>query len=247
MLAKMKHWKAIAAGIAVILAAPWVVGPSRVFLASYLMSPSFKSHLENAYFLSGVLLVGTLLIGLRQLRQNTRISRTQSQREAFRIAAERCDYFGQTLLPMAHQLEKAFKESGVQLLEKCKVTIGENSIKLDPKAVTKADQEAANSHALATTQLLNGLEGFAAFFVSRIADDNLGFLLCGHAYCDFFEAFFPLYALSGALEHHAQATQALYGRWKKRISHEELLRKQAEIAGKLGNAKSYPIKPIGTE
>ena len=216
-------------------------------MTEYFLSPSFKSHLENAYFISCILLLGTLAIGLWQLRLSLRISRSQSQREAFRIAAERCDYFGQVLLPAVMQLEAAFKASGVELLSKCAVTVGDKQIQIEPKNLNKADGEAANAHAGEITKLFNGVEGFAAFFVCRVADDGLGFLLCGRAFCSFFERFIPIYLMSGSLDNHAQATQKLYGRWSERIRRDELKKQQAEIKNRLDSTKCVRIKPLGTE
>jgi hypothetical protein len=60
-----------------------------------------------------------------------------------------------------------------------------------------------------------------------------------------FERYFPLYALSDSLDHHAQATQTLYGRWKERVRQLELIAKKEEIEAKLDPEKTKSITPYG--
>ena len=92
-------------------------------MLDYFLSPSFKSHLENLYYLAGVVLAGGIVIGIWQLRQQKNLSKVANRREAYRIAAERCEYFGRVVLPEQIELKKLFKAEGVCLLDKCKIEI----------------------------------------------------------------------------------------------------------------------------
>ncbi len=186
-----------------------------------------------------------VVIGIYQLRQQRNLSKTQAQREAYRIAGERCDYYGREVIPLDILLTKEMEASNCELLKKCKVDVSDEGISIKPEGITKDDAEKMNLHAEKLSKCINSVEGFAVFFVTGVADDNVGFLTCGRAFVGFFEKYLPVYAMSNSLEHHAKATQTLYSRWKGRIRQLELVAQQEEIKKKLNPKKAKPAKPFG--
>lgn len=211
----------------------------------WFLSESVKSFLENLYFLSGIFITGSLLIGLRQIYLQRKLSSTAAQREAFRIAAERCDYFGREIIGFSIELKKAFKEHDVKLFDKCKVEIKDSKISMTSEGLTQEDADKCNLCSEKMSKLINSIEGFAVFFVTGVADDNVGFLTCGRGYVKLFEELFPIYALADALDNHCKASQALYGRWKSRIEQLELVSQHKEISKKIDPGKLKPMRPFG--
>ena len=209
------------------------------------MSDAARSIFERLYFLSGILLVLSVGIAIWQIRLQRNLSKVSARRESYRIAAERCEYFGREILPLEMQLKKEMEDAKCDFLKKCKIEVSDDSIKLDPSALTPEDAEKINKHSERLSRYTNSLEGFAVFFVTGVADDNVGFLTCGRAFVKSFEEWFPVYALSDSLEHHAKATQTLYAQWSARIRQLELVAQQEEIKRKLDPKKAQPKKPYG--
>jgi hypothetical protein len=217
------------------------------YLKYYFLSSDFKSHLENIYFLSGVALTISLIVTIIQLRQSKQIARLASKREAFRLAAERCEFFGANIIPKWSAHIKELETEGVNYLDLCKVIISENKISIDRTLATKTDFEKFASKSKTTINLLNALEGWAIFFVAGIADDRVGYLSCGKVYVEIVEKLMPAVMHTGAWKDDTyKALHGLFFRWRDRLNQERLLKQQKEIAKQLDLSKLKSKPAIGT-
>ena len=221
-------------------------------VVAYLGSDAFRTHLENAYWMAGILMgVGVSLaawqvrLASNQLSQARESFRLSCQRESYRIAAERCDYFGQHILPLCHRVEEAFKAKGITLLDKSKVTIDGGVIKFDGRGIDNADLPKVNALSLELSTLLNAVEGWAVFFVARVADEKIGYLTCGHAFVQLFERFLPVYIISNSLKDHNKHSQNLFFSWHERIHQERLIKKTSELVAQVDMSKLKIQKPLG--
>ncbi len=211
----------------------------------YLASPHFKYLLEILYYISGIVLAAGLFIAIRQLQQQRELSKIRNRRDAFKIAAERCDYFGKEMIPLVNTLLKDFEANHVALLKKCKVKRTDKGLQIHTEKYNKADEDNLNKYSERIIYIHNALDGYALFFVTGIADDNVGFLTCGKAFVDIFEELFPLYVLLDALGDNTSSTQALYSRWREKITHSELLSQKESVESKLAKIESKDFTPYG--
>jgi hypothetical protein len=214
-------------------------------LFDYLASPAFKTLLEELYFIAGVVLATGILIAIKQLKQQRQLTKIQNRRDAFKIAAERCEYFGREIAPMVLAFDKALAVDKIDVLAKCKVTRTEKGLRMESHNVNPAEVAALNKHADKMTILLNSIEGFALYFVTGVADDNVGFFTCGKMFVDLFEKHLPIYAMSDSLKDSAQSTQALYARWRERLVQRDLVAQKKAIEAKLDVKKLKAAAPYG--
>ncbi len=95
--------------------------------------------------------------------------------------------------------------------------------------------------------LLNSLESFALYFVSKVASEEVGFVTAGKTYCELVEELLPL-TIDEFHDGYYKNTSILFITWNNRLTKEKLEIQKAELERKLANAPATRvIKPIGTE
>lgn len=171
-----------------------------------------------------------LWVAYRQYKHSLNLARTTERRAAVELASRECAHYGSVLMKQLADLIQKIEESGCEYLKHSKVIKEDQQLKLDATAVTEEDRQKLKKHLTEIMCVLNSLEGFAIPFASGVADDEIGFMECGHSFVKIFEERFPLYCVSN-LEHYYKASQNLYWRWKKRFDQAELERQHSQ-AGK---------------
>jgi len=121
--------------------------------------------------------------GLEQIKaakENTKItqenSKTQSKREAYKLAGEQCLYFAEKIIPLYNKLIIELKDNNCKFFEKYEVINHKEKIELKQKEkLTDEDFEGLGKSKY-LQDLLNSLEGFSLFFASGVASENVGFI-----------------------------------------------------------------------
>src|SRR5690554_5656423 len=148
-----------------------------------------KDILEIIYFISGPVIAYLAFRALGQINEakkqvtETKESRIiSSKREAYKIAADKCEYFMLTIIPLINNLDKSIKDNGVTFFDNSKVEITNGGIKVKPQF--KDQQEIEKVFDLPNLELFNPLESFALFFTSGVAEEKVGYLTLGQTYCN---------------------------------------------------------------
>ncbi|MBX2947634.1 MAG: hypothetical protein KF704_00030 [Crocinitomicaceae bacterium] len=212
---------------------------------------TIRDILEIIYFISGPVVAYFAFKALGQINEakkqvtETKESRIiSSKREAYKIAAEKCEYFMTTIIPLIDNLDRAVKESGVTYFEKSQVEITTDGIKVKP--FYKDKDEINKVFNLPNLELFNPLESFSLFFVSGVAEEKIGYLTIGSTYCNTVRTYAPL-IVTLSNEKHFNNTLYLFKTWNARQEKENLEKEKTRIDKQLSENKSISIKTIGAE
>lgn len=212
---------------------------------------TFKDILEIIYFVSGPIIAFFAFKALGQIKEaKKQVSETKesrivsSKREAYKIAADKCDCFMATIIPLINNLDKAVRENEITFFEKSIVEISNDGIKVKPRFKDK--EEIDKVFGLPNLELFNPLESFSLFFASGVADENIGYLTIGQTYCSSVRRFLPLIVMLSKDKHFVNILY-LFRIWNSRIEKEKLEKEKKRIDKELLENKDYSIKSIGTE
>ena len=210
-----------------------------------------RQVLEDLYYVAGIAIAVVAWKGLEQLRVTRDIAKKNAQREALRFAAERCQYFADSVAPAQDRFATAYRNANCTFLTKP----GTFSVKGGELTVISGFNEAlynAESPRLRTDipTYLNTLEAFAIPFIARMADDDLGYQETGISFSSMVTEVLPLLYKVRKTNYSGPyaSTLRLYEHWSERRSAEEAgqnLMKAAEIAKQ--RSKPGKIDPIGTD
>jgi hypothetical protein len=211
-----------------------------------------RTILELIYFVSGPFLAFVAILGLRQIKEarnqviEAKSSRILSaKRDAFKIAADKCTYYMEIIIPLMNNLDASIKEKKVTFFEKSVVTLGTDNIKLKPHPLT--EQEKETLYSLPLTELFNPLESFALFFTSGVADEQVGYLTIGHTYCNYIKEYLPILVILSKDRSHYNNIMRLFFIWQGRKEKQRLESEKKKIEKELSGNKEIIVKPIGTE
>ena len=129
-------------------------------------------YFEIFYCLCTLGLLVVAIIGLRQFVLTRRIAKAASKRDALKISAEQCRFYGEKIIPLAQKLLSkidvdVFKESFSVSVEKRKIHV--TKIKDIPKE-NMDDFSAAFKDFAA---LFNAIESFSQCLTSGLADEKM--------------------------------------------------------------------------
>jgi hypothetical protein len=212
---------------------------------------TIKLILELIYFISGPLLLVVAWKGLKQIIEarnqveETKKSRViSSRREAFKIAAEKCEYYYSHIIPLQNILYKEIDNKKITFFENSEVVIEGDKILTKSKYAN--DEELELIWELPTLEVFNAMESFAIFFTSGIADEKVAFLTVGNTYCFSVIRYLPhLMMLSDKGSY--KNILALFITWHNRIEKQKLEQEKEKIENKLSKTTEKTVKPIGTE
>jgi len=208
--------------------------------------------LEMVYFISGPLLLIVAYKGLEQIKEarnqsmETRESRIiNSKRESYRISAEKCEYYLSTIIPLQNNLSKEVKSKGITFFKNSEVIINGDEIKVIP---SYRDEEEFNLiwKELPTLEVFNAMEGFSIFFTSGIADEEIGFLTVGWAYCQNVKRYLP-HLLDLASTSSYSNIIKLFKIWNARLEAAKLEKEKERIENEISKNKPKSIETIGTK
>jgi hypothetical protein len=210
----------------------------------------FKAILELVYFLSGPIIayfaykaLGQITETKKQVNETKETRQINAKRESFEIAAEKCEYFMSTIIPLINNLDRAVSEKEITFFEKSTVEMTNDGIRVKPHS--ENTDEINKVFELPNLELFNPLESFALFFVSGVAEEKVGYLAVGHTYCRTVKRYAPLLVRLSENKHFNN-TLALFSMWNQRIEKEELEKEKAKIDKKLSETKDISINAIGT-
>jgi hypothetical protein len=206
---------------------------------------NLKTFLEIAYWVSGVLIAVFAYLGLRQLKIAKDSITISSKRDAYKITADKVAAFGDHIIPLLHDLNEKITKKEITFFSEAKVQIDEKEIHIK---VPQGEKHVKDLISITTelTYLFNTLEGFAIYFTSGVASEELAFTSIGMAYCGCVTKYLPAIIMASESGKYFRHLMKLFLCWNTRISKMNLLKSEKEIQEQLANINDKSITPIGT-
>lgn len=213
-----------------------------------------RSWAEVIYFFSGLGILIVAGLGLYQLKlakeqitSAKKIFRKQSIRASFEAAVTECNRFSDKYFPIAQEFSRFISEKEITFFNDAKIEDVENGFKVNLEDINKDDIEKLSEGISYVTKMANGLEGFALYIVSGVADDNIAFHTLGKIFVQEAERISKILPITNVEQEDCKAIWALYFKWKKRLEHQNLQIEKAEIEKRLAKTKVEKYTAIGTE
>lgn len=192
-----------------------------------------KDVLEFIYYLAaGPVLAFIAYKGLAQIRVAKENSNKSAKREAYKLAAEQCSVFADKILKYSNEFDNEIKES--KFLEGFDVSINSEHISVRKKVDVRFDEKDItiinNSNVL--QKLINSLEGYAVYFVTGVAEPDVGYFTTGKSYVEIVKRLLPIlapYIEDGHLKH----MMSLFKNWNSRLEQEALGSKLEELTAEM--------------
>lgn len=222
---------------------------------------------EIVYFFSGPFMVAIASFGLWQIKltkdqvalaadqleltkkdihSNVEISRTQSRRAAVETAVVECRRYSEEIVQAALELQAYCKEHDVTYFDDVKFERTEKGFKLHTKEIKHDDLDKLSNAEPVINRYLNGMEAFALFFLSGVADEHIAFHTNGKTFVKMAEEAFKIFPVCNVAREDAQPIKALYFRWRDKLDAQKMLEEKDNIERKLKDMDQKEIKPIGT-
>jgi len=186
---------------------------------------------------------------IKAVKESTAItqinSKTQSKREAFKLAGEQCLYFGEKIIPLYSKLMDELKDNNCKFFEKFEVENSKEKIGIKrTEKLTDIDFEGLKK-SIYMQDVLNSLEGFSLFFASGVASENVGYITAGRGYCEIVQKLMPI-IIPEFKKGYYKNISFLYMTWQNRCKQEDIKMKQKELEKELEETSEINIKTIGT-
>jgi hypothetical protein len=186
---------------------------------------------------------------IRAVKESTEItqknSKTQSKREAFKLAGEQCLYFGEKIIPLYSKLMAELKDNNCKFFEKFEVVNSKEKIEVKRKEKLTDDDFDGLTKSVYLQDVLNSLEGFSLFFASGVASEDVGYITAGRGYCDIVHKLMPIITLEFKRGYYKNISM-LYVTWQNRCKQEDIKMKQKKLENELQDTSEINIKTIGT-
>lgn len=211
-----------------------------------------RNWLEVIYFASGIILMILAGLGLRQLHlakeqieTTKKIFKTQSKRAAIEAAIIECKNFSESIVQTSIALDKYCEDNSITYFEDTLFIKTEDGFSIDPTKINPDDVSKLSNASDIINKFVNGLEGFALFFLSGVADEKIAFHVNAKTYLMLAEQAFKLFPIGDIEEDDLEPVKTLYFMWHKKYEAKKLKIEHTKISKKLQNYKEHTINPIG--
>ncbi|WP_018758020.1 DUF4760 domain-containing protein [Paenibacillus terrigena] len=214
---------------------------------------AISPYLEALYYFSGIIVAGTVVIGLYQLKalkQQTILLKEDMQIRNKRMSIEKSieymNWFAKEFLPNSSQYRKNAREKG---LSEFKGEIEKDFIisQSDLKNVDKL-KKLLTMLELGIDDIINQLESFSAAILNGLADEEICFYPLHGSYCEFIEEWYSEYISfarrDGNTNYYGNLVE-LYKVWKSKSIKLNLSKQKAAIEESINNIPDKKMKKIG--
>lgn len=211
----------------------------------YIME-TIRPYLEALYFITGgPLLAVFAFLALKQITVAKQNSRTQSLRDAYRLAAEQVRFYAEQIVPNLNEIDKLLVEKKIHYVDTAVIEVKFDSISV-AGAPSDEDIDKMIEIAPIVVTTLNRLETFAIFFVSKVAAENVAYSSIGKTYVSSVKALLPLFITSAKNKSYESITR-LFILWHSRLEAERLEQESNNLRAQLRSLKTKNTVPIGAE
>jgi hypothetical protein len=219
-----------------------------------------RDWFELLYFASGIVVMILVGFGLWQLKlakdqislakdqleTSKNIFKTQSKRAAVEASVVECRRYSETIVQDSLALDKYCAEHEITFFDDVIFTKTKDGFSIDTTKVKDGDVKKLSGAEDIINRYLNGLESYALFFLSGIADEKIAFHTNGKEFVRSAEVGFKIFPICGIEKEDAAPVKALYVKWHEKLEAKRLKIEQKEIEKKLSGYKDNDIRAIGT-
>lgn len=211
---------------------------------------SSKSIVENVYYLSGILILISIVVGIIQLILTKKALVVTSKREAANLAAKKVDDYVMRIIPL---IDKLFYKENELKMEKPKVELSKFNQSTLKKEIGETEyikifkeRLKVMSYVLA---ILNALEAFSVYFVKNVADEEIAYSCIGITFVHTVDSlcFDVCACIKDDDDMSFQNMIKLYEIWSNRIKKEKLRKDHQAVLSQLQRIPDVVLKPIGTK
>lgn len=209
-----------------------------------------KSLLENLYYLSGILILVSIVLGLIQISLAKKTLMISAKRDAATLAAKQIEIYMTRVIPLQNKLYHFEKK---EKLERPELTVGAFTNEALIEQMGEEEHLRVLEERLKTTSLslaiLNSMEAFSVYFIKEVADEEIAFSSIGKTFTKSIESmYFDLASCRFNKDSKSfQNLIELYGIWKNKLSKEQLENDKIDLSKQLEAIESVSIKPLGTK
>ncbi|MBU4642806.1 DUF4760 domain-containing protein [Bacillus toyonensis] len=208
---------------------------------------NYRSFLEALYFLSGIGMLGTVIIGLRQLSILKQDVDLKNKRAAVEKSIEYMNWFASDLLPQAKEYRQGWADLQPKV-KKYKYNVRKDfSLTEEEMKDKQVHMHLSIDLKCGGQEIINQLEYVGAAFISGIADEELAFTSLASIYCETIEELYLLisFCRTNGSENLYSNTIKLYEMWKDRLKKSELENKIEKMNQEMSEIKEQKVKPMG--
>jgi len=181
-----------------------------------------------------------------QLETSKNIFKTQSKRAAVEAAVVECRNFAETVIQESLALDRFCIKEGITYFDDVIFKKTDEGFSLDCKNVDNNDAEKLDGAEEIITKLMNGMEVYALFFLSGIADEGIAFHTNAKTFIELAETVFKIIPLCNIDKDDIKPVKTLYFMWHKKLEAKKLRIERKEIENKLSSYKEVNLESIGT-
>lgn len=215
-------------------------------LHNFMLYEFLKTYLELIAPASTIGILFAAIYGLRQISLTKRIATTQARRDAFKLATEQCNHFGNIILPKSQEFQKI--QNQLVQLEKSTVIESGKKLQFSTKNFQGFISELNNKeYGPVIYELMNLIEGFAMYFTCKIADESVGFSPCGQSYCSIVRRVIPYMMVLNEKDGTYKNSISLYIHWRQKLDKENISKEEAALEKKKKKISVEDIRPLGVD
>jgi len=154
--------------------------------------------------------------------------------------------FSETLVHDSLALDNFCKDNSITYFDDVFFKKVDREIQVNTKNVKKEDVESLSKAEDIINRFINGLETYALFFLSGIADEEIAFHTNAKTFIEFAEIAFKIFPVCNIEKDDAEPIKALYFMWHEKQEAKRLKIERKEIDSKLANYNEKNIKSMGT-
>ncbi|EPC4056230.1 TPA: hypothetical protein NJ084_004494 [Vibrio parahaemolyticus] len=204
---------------------------------------SVRPYLETLYFIAGIVVAFAAIYALKQISILKMTLQVQSKRDALKITSEQCELYFNQIIPLQDSFYNNLEKHSIKYFEGWSVDIENDSISVSRQSQPKMENF---EKIIGSLSVLNALESFSAFFVSKVADERVAYDTVGTNFLGFTKNLMP-WIIGCRKDGHFKNLTQLFVLWETRRLHLELLQEKRDLNKKLRNTQMKITVPIGAE
>ena len=143
----------------------------------------FIQILEVLYFISSIGLFIAVIIGLKQLKVTKDIAKMNAKRDSLKLATSQIHYYLTEIVKLQNILDAEIKKQNINLFKNAEIFIDGKSIRVKLNS-SKEEIMKLKTIIEPLLNVCNSMECFAAFFTSKLADEQIAYKAVGKTYRD---------------------------------------------------------------
>jgi hypothetical protein len=216
---------------------------------------SIKDWFELIYYISGIVLIIGIVIGIKQLKiakDEIKLLKNdyevKNKRAAIEKSIEYLNVFATEFIPKAGKVTLEIEKKVNQMYKGPinKEFRFDSNCNPDAQYIQDIIKASVECGAI---NVLNRFEYFSAAFVSGLADEDLAFSPLSRIYCEYIEGLYVILCYLRRDEDHNSFdyTVQLYNTWEKRLEKTKLEKRRSKLDDEISKINTERIKYIGNE